>query len=71
MAGVMLSATEQQEATLHALEPIKHFFLSLFVSSTGLVMSPSFLLHHLPVLTGGVILTIASKTILVSGQLTA
>ena len=28
VAGVMMSATEQQEGTLHQLEPLKQFFLS-------------------------------------------
>lgn len=61
----MLSATEQQEATLHELQHIKHFFLSLFISSTGLVMSPTFLMQHLRILAGGVVLTIVAKTLLV------
>ena len=65
----MLSATEQQEAMLHELQHIKHFFLSLFISSTGLVMSPTFLMQHLRVLAGGVVLTIVAKTLLVGPQL--
>ena len=65
VAGVMLSATEQQEFTLHQIESIKAFFLSLFVCSTGLVMSPVFLMQHLRILAGGVVLTIASKTLVV------
>ena len=65
VAGVMLSATEQQETTLHELQHVKHFFLSLFISSTGLVMSPTFLMQHLRVLAGGLVLTIVAKTLLV------
>lgn len=61
----MLSSTDQQETMLHELEHIKHFFLSLFISSTGLVMSPTFLMQHLRILTGGVVLIIAAKTLLV------
>lgn len=52
VAGVMLSSTDQQEHALSQLEHIKHFFLSLFIASTGLVMSPGFLMHHLRVLAG-------------------
>ena len=52
VAGVMLSATDQQEHALSQLEHIKHFFLSLFIASTGLVMSPGFLMQHLRVLAG-------------------
>ena len=70
IAGVMLSSTDQQELCLHNLESIKHFFLTLFISSMGLVMSPVFLLQHLPVLAGGVLMCVICKSILVrhSGQ---
>ncbi len=66
VAGVMMSATEQQENTLHQLEPLKQFFLSLFICSTGLIMSPKFLAQHLRVLAGGLVVTVLSKTVLVS-----
>ena len=66
VAGVMMSATEQQENTLHQLEPLKQFFLSLFICSTGLIMSPTFLAQHLRVLAGGLVVTVLSKTVLVS-----
>ncbi|KAK9833979.1 hypothetical protein WJX81_000500 [Elliptochloris bilobata] len=66
VAGVMLSATDQQEHCLAQLEHLKQFFLSLFVSSIGLVISPTFLAQHLRVLAGGLVLTIACKTILIS-----
>ena len=65
VAGVMMSATEQQENTLHQLEPLKQFFLSLFICSTGLIMSPKFLAQHLRVLAGGLVVTVLSKTVLV------
>jgi len=64
VAGVMLSATDQQEHCLAQLEHLKQFFLSLFVSSIGLVISPTFLAQHLRVLAGGLLLTIACKTVL-------
>ena len=65
VAGVMLSSTDQQEHCLHQLTSIRHFFMSLFISTTGLVMSPRFLLQHLPVLAGGVLVCIICKTCLV------
>ncbi|KAL4443410.1 hypothetical protein ABPG75_011147 [Micractinium tetrahymenae] len=71
VAGVMLSATEQQETVLHHLEPVTQFFLALFISSTGLVLSPMFLLHHLPLLAVGATLVIISKTILISAVVSA
>ena len=69
IAGVMLSTTEQQESALVQLEHIKGFFISLFIASTGLVMSPQFLMQHLRVLAGGVALTILAKTTLVRALL--
>ena len=62
----MLSSTDQQEHCLSQLTSIRHFFMSLFISTTGLVMSPRFLLQHLPVLAGGVLVCIICKTCLVS-----
>ena len=44
---------------------IKSFFISLFIASTGLVMSPVFLALHLPILTAGLILVVISKTVVV------
>ncbi|KAL4429184.1 hypothetical protein ABPG77_010163 [Micractinium sp. CCAP 211/92] len=71
VAGVMLSATEQQETVLHHLEPLTQFFLALFISSTGLVLSPTFLLHHLPLLAAGATLVVISKTVLISAVVSA
>lgn len=44
---------------------VKGFFMSLFIASTGLVMSPRFLAAHLPVLAAGVFLVVLGKGILV------
>lgn len=67
IAGVMLSTTDQQENALHQLEQVKAFFMSLFIASTGLVMSPRFLAAHLPVLAGGVLLVVVCKGVLICG----
>ncbi|EFN57909.1 hypothetical protein CHLNCDRAFT_7714, partial [Chlorella variabilis] len=66
VAGVMLSATEQQESVLHNIEPVTQFFLTLFISSTGLVLSPVFLLDHLPILAAGALAVIIAKTVLIA-----
>lgn len=42
------------------------FFVTLFISSTGLVLSPVFLMHHLPILAAGALTVMISKTVLVS-----
>jgi Kef-type K+ transport system membrane component KefB len=66
MAGAALSATEYQEATLHAIEPTSNLFLALFVCSTGLTIPPAFLGEHILVLASGVALIIAAKTLLIA-----
>jgi predicted Kef-type K+ transport protein len=65
VAGVMLSSTDQQENALHHLENIKSFFISLFIASTGLIMSPRFLMRHMPILALGVVMVVMCKTVLV------
>ena len=50
---------------------VKGFFMSLFIASTGLVMSPRFLAAHLPVLAAGVFLVVLGKGILVRSPLRA
>ena len=53
-----------------SLAQIKSFFISLFIASTGLVMSPVFLALHLPILTAGLILVVISKTVVVRAAVT-
>ena len=67
LAGVMLSATDQQEVVAAGLAPISRLFLALFISSTGLVLSPRFLAHHLPLLAAGVVVVVVAKAGLVRG----
>lgn len=67
LAGVMLSATEQNETILHAVEPIMRFFLALFVASTGVAIAPWFLAEHFPVLAAGVAVVVAAKSLVVAG----
>lgn len=71
VAGIMLSATEQQETILHHLEPVTQFFLALFISSTGMVLSPVFLIDHLLVLAAGALVIIVSKTVLIAAVVSA
>lgn len=67
LAGVMMSSTDQGDKVLHLVEPMAQFFLALFISSTGLILPPRFLLHHLPVLAAGVMVVIALKTVVIGG----
>ena len=61
VAGAALAPSDQRERAAAALEPTKALFLALFIASTGLVMSPRFLLAHARVLVGGLLLTVAVK----------
>jgi Kef-type K+ transport system membrane component KefB len=67
LAGVMMSSTDQGDTVLHLVKPMAQFFLALFISSTGLILAPRFLLHHLPVLAAGVMVVIAVKTVVIGG----
>ena len=66
IGGVMLSTTDQQESALHAIEAVVKMFVALFIASTGLILSPVFLIQHLPVLTAGLLLVVVTKTLLFS-----
>ena len=66
MAGAALSATEDQQGILHAVEPTSNLFLALFVCSTGLTIPPAFLIEHFMVLASGVALIIAGKSFLIA-----
>ena len=69
LAGVLLSATDQHELVLHAVEPTMKFFLALFVASTGVAIAPWFLAEHFAVLAAGVAVVIAAKSLVVAGVL--
>uniref|UniRef100_A0A1D1ZVC7 Cation/H+ exchanger transmembrane domain-containing protein n=1 Tax=Auxenochlorella protothecoides TaxID=3075 RepID=A0A1D1ZVC7_AUXPR len=67
MAGATLAAAGAGEAIHARLDAITHFFLALFISSTGMVLAPPFLLHHLPVLAAGAALVVLVKGLVVGG----
>lgn len=71
LAGVLLSATEQQDAVLAAAQPATHLFLALFVASTGLTIPPSFLAEHFLVLTAGTVTVVIAKSLLFAGVVAA
>jgi Kef-type K+ transport system membrane component KefB len=67
LAGVLLSATEQHDAVLTAVQPATRLFLALFVASTGLTITPAFLTEHLLVLAAAVALVMIVKSLVFSG----
>ncbi|KFM29048.1 K(+) efflux antiporter 5 [Auxenochlorella protothecoides] len=67
MAGATLAAAGVGAAIHARLDAITHFFLALFISSTGMVLAPPFLLHHLPVLAAGAALVVLVKGLVVGG----
>ena len=66
VAGAALARTDQRERAAAALEPAKSLFLALFIASTGLVMSPPFLLAHARVLAGAFLLVVAAKAAIIA-----
>ena len=61
VAGVMVSATDYAERTIHQLEPIRNLFAALFLASIGLIMNPIFLWTHMDVLFASVLVVIVTK----------
>lgn len=51
ISGAMLSATEENEYAVRAIDGVRNLFMALFISSIGLVISPMFLWEHIGVLT--------------------
>lgn len=66
IAGVMVSGTEQSDSVLVLVDSVAHIFLALFISSTGLILAPRFLFHHLPLLAAGVMVIIVAKTLVIA-----
>ncbi|KDD71329.1 hypothetical protein H632_c5284p0, partial [Helicosporidium sp. ATCC 50920] len=65
------SGPDAQETVLRHVEPCANLMLALFISTTGLVLSPQFLLHHLPVLAMGVAVVVLAKTAVVAAVVAA
>ena len=65
--GTPPSTTTLRDRTLHAVEPVKAFFVALFVATTGLVLSPAFLWAHARLLAGSLALTVIAKTAVITG----
>lgn len=71
VAGATLAAAGAGELLHARVTPLTQFFLALFISSTGMVLSPPFLLHHLPVLAAGALVLVAVKSVIVGGVVMA
>lgn len=67
-------ATPHHTLNLHAtlfqvyniLHQTQQLFIALFLTSIGLIMSPKFLWQHIRVITTGLLIVIASKTLVFS-----
>eukprot|EP00210_Caulerpa_lentillifera_P001243 g1199.t1 len=66
VAGCMLSSSQQVPVAVKAIEGAKNIFMTLFMASIGLLMSPTFLLEHVIILTCSVIAIIFCKTVIVA-----
>ena len=64
--GTLPSTTTLRDRTLFSIEPVKSFFVALFVATTGLVLSPAFLWSHARLLAGSLALTVFAKTAVVT-----
>ncbi|GMH40458.1 hypothetical protein BSKO_08362 [Bryopsis sp. KO-2023] len=71
IAGAMLSASDQHEYTVKAIDGVRTMFTALFITSIGLVMSPRFLFEHLGVLAVGTGAVVVCKTAVIFGVVQA
>lgn len=65
ISGAMLSATEEYEYAIKAIDGVRNLFMVLFISSIGLVMSPMFLWEHIGVLTVCTATIVLGKSIVI------
>lgn len=66
VAGCMLSSSQQVPVAIKAIEGAKNIFMTLFMASIGLLMSPAFLLEHVVILTCSVLAVILCKTVIIT-----
>lgn len=59
--------SEHEQSVGHTITSIQNVLTALFVTSIGLVMSPSFLLEHLGLLMTGTLVVMVLKTLVVAG----
>mmetsp|Transcript_22266 Transcript_22266/g.48941 ORF Transcript_22266/g.48941 Transcript_22266/m.48941 type:complete len:661 (-) Transcript_22266:274-2256(-) len=64
VGGVMISATDYAERTIHQLEPIRNIFAALFLASIGLIMNPLFLWSHIDILFASLLVVVTAKALL-------
>ncbi|KAI3951605.1 hypothetical protein MKX01_018721 [Papaver californicum] len=62
-AGVMISTTDLAQHTLEQVEPIRNFFVALFLANIGMLIHVHFLWNHVDILLASVVLVIIIKTV--------
>lgn len=70
-AGVMISQTEHCTSILHAVEPLKHVFTTLFLGTVGMIISFKFIFQHILLLVMTVFLVTMLKAFIVSAVIKA
>lgn len=66
LAGLMISTTPQAKIATKSIEGIRNLFITLFVASIGLIMSPVFLWEHLKFLAFSTLALFLIKIIVIS-----
>lgn len=61
VAGCMLASSPQAPKAIKAIEGARNIFMTLFMASIGLMMSPAFLWEHIAILTCSVLAVILCK----------
>ncbi|MFS8822464.1 cation:proton antiporter [Synechococcus sp. W60.2] len=66
LAGLMISEVEYADQTLAYVEPLRDVFAALFFAAIGMLIDPSFIAAHLPLILGLVGLVMVGKFCLVA-----
>lgn len=65
ISGAMVSSTDQHDYAVKTIDGVRNLFTALFISSIGLVMSPTFMWEHIGVLAIGTAVVVVAKTMII------
>lgn len=71
LAGLVVSESEYDRQVLSEIIPLRDLFATLFFVSIGMLVDPSYIVHHLPQVAGFTTVLIVGKALIIGGALLA
>lgn len=71
LAGLVVSESEYDRQVLSEIIPLRDLFATLFFVSIGMLVDPSYIVHHLPQVAGFTAVLVAGKVLIIGGALLA